>query len=183
MQQQICRHKWHTHVRIRLVVTLAPFHKQTRPILQLGQIPCLCVHEATSRQDSLRQFPTARQERKLRPMKTTNKFIISICVNIILVISLLYIALVDKHEKIPSVEGYQHTIDSLQVLIVDNNKKLDSLSNLEKNGEKNISDLKNQLTTLSQKNKNLKKKYDEEVALINSMSDDDIVDLFSETFK
>lgn len=116
-------------------------------------------------------------------MKTTNKFIISICVNIILVISLLYIALVDKHEKIPSVEGYQHTIDSLQVLIVDNNKKLDSLSNLEKNGEKNISDLKNQLTTLSQKNKNLKKKYDEEVALINSMSDDDIVDLFSETFK
>ena len=33
------------------------------------------------------------------------------------------------------------------------------------------------------KNKNLKKKYDEEVALINSMSDDDIVDLFSETFK
>ena len=116
-------------------------------------------------------------------MKMTNKFIISICVNIILVISLLYVALVDKHEKIPNVEGYQHTIDSLQVLIVDNNKKLDSLSNLEKNGEKNISDLKNQLTTLSQKNKNLKKKYDEEVALINSMSDDDIVDLFSETFK
>ena len=116
-------------------------------------------------------------------MKMTNKFIISVCVNVILVISLIYVSLVDKHEKIPSVEKYQHTIDSLQTLIVNNNKKLDSLSLLESKSEQNISDLKNQLTTLSLKNKNLKKKYDEEVALINSMSDDDVVDLFTETFK
>ena len=57
-------------------------------------------------------------------MKMTNKFIISICINVILVISLIYISLVDKHEKIPSVKGYQHTIDSLQTLIVNNNKKI-----------------------------------------------------------
>ena len=113
----------------------------------------------------------------------TNKFIISLCVNILLVISLIYVSLVNDTEKIPSVDKYQHTIDSLQTLITENNKKLDSLSSLELSSEKKISDLKNQLTTISERNKNLKKKYDEEVALINSMSDDDIVDLFAETFK
>ena len=55
-------------------------------------------------------------------MKMTNKFIISLCVNILLVISLIYVSLVNDTEKIPSVDKYQHTIDSLQTLITENNQ-------------------------------------------------------------
>jgi hypothetical protein len=73
--------------------------------------------------------------------------------------------------------------DSLQSLITINNQKLDSLSNLETQKEKDIDVLKSQLSGLSNKNKDLKKKYDAEVALVNSMSNDDIVDVFTETFK
>ena len=70
-----------------------------------------------------------------------------------------------------------------QSLITINNQKLDSLSNLETQKEKDIDVLKSQLSGLSNKNKDLKKKYDAEVALVNSMSNDNIVDVFTETFK
>jgi uncharacterized coiled-coil protein SlyX len=112
----------------------------------------------------------------------TSKFTLSVLLNIILVVGVVYL-LFFNNPPIVDVTVYQKRIDSLQNLVSINNHKIDSLSGLEIKKEKDIDDLKNQLANLSNKNKNLKKKYDAEVALVNSMSNDDIVDLFTETFK
>jgi hypothetical protein len=47
----------------------------------------------------------------------------------------------------------------------------------------NIKNLKNELSQVSNKNKELKRKYEKESARYNSMSNNDITDLFSESFK
>lgn len=112
----------------------------------------------------------------------TNKFTLSVLLNIILGVGIVYL-LFFNNPPIVDVSVYQNRIDSLQSLITINNQKLDSLSNLETQKEKDIDVLKSQLSGLSNKNKDLKKKYDTEVALVNSMSNDDIVDVFTETFK
>jgi uncharacterized coiled-coil protein SlyX len=112
----------------------------------------------------------------------TNKFTLSVLLNIILGVGIVYL-LFFNNLPIVDVSVYQNRIDSLQSLITINNQKLDSLSNLETQKEKDIDVLKSQLSGLSNKNKDLKKKYDAEVALVNSMSNDDIVDVFTETFK
>ena len=122
------------------------------------------------------------QERKLKLTNMTSKFTLSVLLNIILVVGVVYL-LFFNNPPIVDVTVYQKRIDSLQNLVSINNHKIDSLSGLETKKEKDIDDLKNQLANLSNKNKNLKKKYDAEVALVNSMSNDDIVDLFTETFK
>ena len=110
------------------------------------------------------------------------KFTLSVLLNIILcagIVCLLFF----NNPPIVDVSVYQNRIDSLQNLVKINNQKIDSLSNLETQKEKDIDNLKNQLAGLSDKNKNLKKKYDEEVTLLNSMSNDDIVSVFTKTFK
>lgn len=112
----------------------------------------------------------------------TSKFTLSVLLNIILIGGVVYL-LFFNNPPIVDVSVYQKRIDSLQNLVTINNHKLDSLSNLETKKEQDIDDLKKQLANLSNKNKDLKKKYDTEVALVNSMSNDDIVDLFTETFK
>ena len=112
----------------------------------------------------------------------TNKFTLSVLLNIILGVGIVYL-LFFNNPPIVDVSVYQNRIDSLQSLITINNQKLDSLSNLETQKEKDIDVLKSQLSGLPNKNKDLKKKYDAEVALVNSMSNDDIVDVFTETFK
>lgn len=112
----------------------------------------------------------------------TSKFTISVLLNILLGVGVVYL-LFFNNPPIVDVSVYQNRIDSLQTLVSINNHKIDSLSNLEVKKEQDIDNLKNQLSNLSNKNKDLKKKYDAEVALVNSMSNDDIVDLFTETFK
>lgn len=112
----------------------------------------------------------------------TNKFTLSVLLNIILGVGVVYL-LFFNNPPIVDVSVYQNRIDSLQNLVSINNQKIDSLSNLETKKEKDIDNLKNQLAGLSNKNKDLKKKYDAEVALLNSMSNDDIVSVFTETFK
>lgn len=112
----------------------------------------------------------------------TSKFTLSVLLNIILIGGVVYL-LFFNNPPIVDVSVYQKRIDSLQNLVTINNHKLDSLSGLETKKEQDIDDLKKQLANLSNKNKDLKKKYDAEVALVNSMSNDDIVDLFTETFK
>jgi peptidoglycan hydrolase CwlO-like protein len=112
----------------------------------------------------------------------TNKFTLSVLLNIVLGAGIVYL-LFFNNPPIVDVSVYQNKIDSLQNLVKINNQKIDSLSNLETQKEKDIDNLKNQLSGLANKNKDLKKKYEAEVALVNSMSNDDIVDLFTETFK
>lgn len=111
-----------------------------------------------------------------------NNLIISVCINILLIFGIGYLAFY-KDAPIVDVSVYEHKIDSLNNLITINNNKIDSLSGLEITKEKDIDELKKQLAGLSNKNKDLKKKYDEEVALINTMSNDDVVSLFTKTFK
>ena len=112
----------------------------------------------------------------------TNKFTLSVLLNVVLGVGIVYL-LFFNNPPIVDVSVYQNRIDSLQNLITINNQKLDSVSNLETQKEKDIDVLKSQLSELSNKNKDLKKKYDAKVALINSMSNDDIVYVFTETFK
>lgn len=112
----------------------------------------------------------------------TNKFTLSVLLNIVFGTGIVYL-LFFNNPPIVDVSVYEKRIDSLQTLVTINNQKIDSLTNLETKKEQDINNLKNQLTGLSNKNKDLKKKYDAEVALVNSMSNDDIVDLFTETFK
>lgn len=112
----------------------------------------------------------------------TNKSIISYILNILLLGVIVY--LIFFNEK-PTVDIKQYTdkIDSLNVVILNNNKKLDSLSNVENQQETNIKNLKEQLKTVSNKNKDLKIKYEQEIARYGSMSNDDIATAFTETFK
>ena len=112
----------------------------------------------------------------------TSKFTLSVLLNIILIGGVVYL-LFFNNPPIVDVTVYQKKIDSLQNLVTINNQKIDSLSNLDIQKEKDIESLKNQLAGLSNKNKDLKRKYDEQIALINSMSDDDIVIVFTKTFK
>lgn len=112
----------------------------------------------------------------------TSKITLSGYLNIILLGGVIYL-LFFNNPPVVDVTVYQKRIDSLQNLVSINNHKLDSLSNLETKKEQDIDNLKNQLVNLSNKNKDLKKKYDPEVPLVNHMSNDDIVDLFTETFK
>jgi cell division protein FtsB len=80
------------------------------------------------------------------------------------------------------VKIYTDKIDSLKLVIESNNKKLDSLNGLENIQESNIKNLKEQLQSVSNKNKDLKKKYEQEIARYGNMSDDDVTTIFTETF-
>lgn len=112
----------------------------------------------------------------------TSKFILSVLLNFILGVGVVYLLLFNN-QPIVDVTVHQKKIDSLQSLIQTNNQKIDSLSYLDVQKEKDIEYLKNQLAGLSNKNKDLKKRYEEQIALINSMSNDDIVIVFTKTFK
>jgi cell division protein FtsB len=111
-----------------------------------------------------------------------NKNYISYIFNIILVGIITYLLFFNNKPTV-DIKEYTDKIDSLSIVIETNNKKLDSLSNLENQQETNIKNLKEQLNVVSNKNKNLKKKYEQEIARYDSMSDNDITNLFTETFK
>jgi peptidoglycan hydrolase CwlO-like protein len=112
----------------------------------------------------------------------TSKFYISGIFNILLLSGVIYLFFFNEN---PTIDTKQYTdkIDSLNRIVVENNKKLDSLSNLETKQENNIKNLKEQLNTISNKNKDLKNKYEQEINRYNSMSDNDITAFFTETFK
>jgi phosphopantothenoylcysteine synthetase/decarboxylase len=64
-----------------------------------------------------------------------------------------------------------------------NDKIIDSLKNDNKIRQEKIVGLKCDLTNLNKKAKFYEKQYNEEVSLINDMSDDDIVLEFAKSFK
>ena len=111
----------------------------------------------------------------------TNKNYISYGLNVLMIGIIVYLLFFNTKSTI-DVKIYTDRIDSLNLVIESNNKKLDSLNNLENIKESNIKNLKEQLKTVSNKNKDLKKKYEQEIARYGNMSNDDIAIIFTETF-
>jgi septal ring factor EnvC (AmiA/AmiB activator) len=112
-----------------------------------------------------------------------NKNQISLILNVVLIGVVIFFLFFNNTESNVNIDIYNQKIDSLSNVITANNKKLDSLSIVENKQMDNIKNLKNELSQVSNKNKELKRKYEKESARYNSMSNDDITDLFSESFK
>jgi septal ring factor EnvC (AmiA/AmiB activator) len=112
-----------------------------------------------------------------------NKNQISFILNVVLIGVILFFLFYKKPETNVNIDMYNQKIDSLNNVITANNKKLDSLSIVETKQMENIQNLKNELSQVSTKNKELKKKYEKELARYNSMSNDDIAAFFTESFK
>jgi septal ring factor EnvC (AmiA/AmiB activator) len=112
-----------------------------------------------------------------------NKNQISLILNVVLIGVVIFFLFFNNTESNVNIDIYNQKIDSLSNVITENNKKLDSLSIVENKQMDNIKNLKNELSQVSNKNKELKRKYEKESARYNSMSNDDITDLFSESFK
>jgi len=112
-----------------------------------------------------------------------NKNQISLILNVVLIGVVIFFLFFNNTESNVNIDIYNQKIDSLSNVITENNKKLDSLSIVENKQMDNIKNLKNELSQVSNKNKELKRKYEKESARYNSMSNDDITDLFSESLK
>jgi|688.fasta_scaffold431839_2 septal ring factor EnvC (AmiA/AmiB activator) len=112
-----------------------------------------------------------------------NKNQISLILNVVLIGVVIFFLFFNNTESNVNIDIYNQKIDSLSNVITENNKKLDSLSIVENKQMDNIKNLKNELSQVSNKNKELKRKYEKESARYNSMSNNDITDLFSESFK
>ena len=80
-------------------------------------------------------------------------------------------------------KSFQKRIDSLSLIVENNNKLRDSLQLDNSNREEKIGELSNKLTKLNEKSKYYEKKYKEELDIINDMSDDDVISVFSNNFK
>lgn len=111
----------------------------------------------------------------------TNKNYISYVLNVLMIGIIVYLLFFNTKPTV-DVKIYTDKIDSLKLVIESNNKKLDSLNGLENIQESNIKNLKEQLQSVSNKNKDLKKKYEQEIARYGNMSDDDVTTIFTETF-
>jgi hypothetical protein len=104
----------------------------------------------------------------------------------IVVIILLVVTFLLTNNQTPSKfdeQFFQKRIDSLSLIIENNNKIKDSLELDNKNRQIKIGELSTKLTKLNEKSKYYEKKYKEELDIINDMSDDDIIGAFSNTFK
>ena len=80
-------------------------------------------------------------------------------------------------------KSFQKRIDSLSLIVKNNNKLRDSLQLDNSNRQEKIGELSNKLTKLNEKSKYYEKKYKEELDIINNMSDDDVISVFSNSFK
>jgi len=78
---------------------------------------------------------------------------------------------------------FKKRIDSLSLIVKKNNKLCDSLQLDNSNRQEKIDELLNKLTKLNEKSKYYEKKYKEELDIINDMSDDDVIIVFSKNFK
>jgi peptidoglycan hydrolase CwlO-like protein len=104
----------------------------------------------------------------------------------ILIIIILIGILILPNTQTPSKfdeKSFQKRIDSLSLIVENNNKLYDSLQLDNSNRQEKIGELSNKLTKLNEKSKFYEKKYKEELDIINDMSDDDIISVFSNTFK
>ena len=91
-----------------------------------------------------------------------------------------------SNKEVPSKfdeKAFQKRIDSLNIIIENNNKLCDSLQLDNSKRQNKIGELSNKLTKLNEKSKFYEKKYKEELDIINNMSDDDIILAFTNSFK
>lgn len=107
---------------------------------------------------------------------------ISYILNFLLIAGVIYLLFGNKTETI-DLSGYENKIDSLNLALDRNNKRLDSLRLAEAKYEEDINRLKIKLADLKNKNEKLKKQHDQEISAINAMSDRDVTTLFTESFK
>jgi peptidoglycan hydrolase CwlO-like protein len=104
----------------------------------------------------------------------------------IVIIVVLIGTLIISNKQIPSKfdeTAFQKKIDSLNLIVENNNKLRDSLQLDNSNRQEKIGQLSNKLTKLNEKSKYYEKKYKEELDIINDMSDDDVISVFSNSFK
>jgi len=104
----------------------------------------------------------------------------------IVIIVVLIGTLIISSKQTPSKfdeKSFQKRIDSLSLIVENNNKLRDSLQLDNSNRQEKIGQLSNKLTKLNEKSKYYEKKYKEELDIINDMSDDDVISLFSNSFK
>ena len=104
----------------------------------------------------------------------------------IVIIIILSGILVLSNKQTPSKfdeNAFQKRIDSLNLIVEKNNKLCDSLQLDNSNRQEKIGELSNKLTKLNEKSKYYEKKYKEELDIINDMSDDDVISVFSNSFK
>jgi septal ring factor EnvC (AmiA/AmiB activator) len=103
-------------------------------------------------------------------------------INLLLILLVAYLLFMNQKDPV-DLSGYERKIDSLNLALEANDKKLDSLNQKESKYEEDLVTLKRKLADLKNKNQKLQKQHDEEVNAINSMSNTDISTLFSETFE
>ena len=104
----------------------------------------------------------------------------------IVIIVVLIGTLIISSKQTPSKfdeKSFQKRIDSLSLIVENNNKLRDSLQLDNSNRQEKIGELSNKLTKLNEKSKYYEKKYKEELDIINDMSDDDVIGVFSNSFK
>jgi len=104
----------------------------------------------------------------------------------IVIIVVLIGTLIISSKQTPSKfdeKSFQKRIDSLSLIVENNNKLRDSLQLDNSNRQEKIGQLSNKLTKLNEKSKYYEKKYKEELDIINDMSDDDVISVFSNSFK
>lgn len=104
----------------------------------------------------------------------------------IVIIVVLIGTLIISSKQTPSKfdeKSFQKRIDSLSLIVKNNNKLRDSLQLDNSNRQEKIGELSNKLTKLNEKSKYYEKKYKEELDIINDMSDDDVISVFSNSFK
>jgi hypothetical protein len=104
----------------------------------------------------------------------------------IVIIVVLIGTLIISSKQTPSKfdeKSFQKRIDSLSLIVENNNKLRDSLQLDNSNRQEKIGELSNKLTKLNEKSKYYEKKYKEELDIINDMSDDDVISVFSNSFK
>jgi len=107
---------------------------------------------------------------------------ILLSVIIIVLTGTLIVSNLQKPSKFDE-KSFQKRIDSLSLIVKNNNKLRDSLQLDNSNRQEKIGELSNKLTKLNEKSKYNEKKYKEELDIINNMSDDDVISVFSNSFK
>jgi hypothetical protein len=121
------------------------------------------------------------RKHKLMKNKMKNREIVWIVI-IVVLIGTLIISSKQTPSKFDE-KSFQKRIDSLTLIVENNNKLRDSLQLDNSNRQEKIGQLSNKLTKLNEKSKYYEKKYKEELDIINDMSDDDVISVFSNSFK
>jgi hypothetical protein len=121
------------------------------------------------------------RKHKLMKNKMKNREIVWVVIIMVLIGTLII-----SNKQTPSKfdeNAFQKRIDSLNLIVEKNNKLCDSLQLDNSNRQEKIGELSNKLTKLNEKSKFYEKKYKEELDIINDMSDDDVISVFSNNFK